>query len=321
MIRGYVNKLELINNFSPLIPPSNPKETSHPIYLDSCATHNIANHQLIERQQLPTKTHDIASPAISFKCADNETIISEGNTTLPYAIPAPHNQAYIIDNAPLSLVSLPQLIPPTSSNYAIINKDAATLYDKDNTVLLRAPRDPDTTLWFVPDPTIREHNKHTCMAITVTGMLMYLAYQQRLHLATDATVVEFVHKTMGCPPLSTFLNAVDRGYIKFPGPRKRMMLQNPPNSKHSTLGHMDQVRKHFQSTQLKHRPINRGPKPDLFFDKLGTNWDNDDFHLETKDITDTNSIYYQTRTMYGDATGTFPITSSEGHTHMMLFFH
>jgi hypothetical protein len=139
-------------------------------------------------------------------------------------------------------------------------------------------------------------------------------------------VVEFAHKTLGCPPLSTFLHAVKNNYIRFPGLTVKMILRNPPNSRHTTFGRMDAVRQNFQSTKLQNRPRNTGPKPDQFFHDLASTWDNDEFHLE--DTTDganeelhPNSVYYRTYTMYGDATGQFPVTSNEGHTHMMLFYH
>ena len=134
-----------------------------------------------------------------------------------------------------------------------------------------------------------------------------------------------MHKTIRCPPLSTYLNAIDKEYIIFPGLTTDMIRKNPPNTRNTTFGRMNTVRQNFQSTKLNFRPKNTGKQPQQFFHQFDTSWDNEDFHTDPNnteyDDIDPHGIYYKTHTMYGDSTGQFPIASNEGHTHMILFYN
>ena len=69
---------------------------------------------------------------------------------------------------------------------------------------------------------------------------------------TKAQQVAYSHSTLGSPVLDTLQHALDNLWITgFPGLNSKSLRRHPPQSKATTKGHMDQIRKGTKSTKQK----------------------------------------------------------------------
>ena len=111
--------------------------------------------------------------------------------------------------------------------------DGVTITDSSDTVILHGHRSQLTRMWTInltPPPSIS--------AVVITEPQ-----------GTQANVVDFYHAAMGSPAPSTFLAALKKKYIDFPGLTLEIATKYMPNSVATSKGHMDQFRQGHRSTQ------------------------------------------------------------------------
>jgi hypothetical protein len=73
---------------------------------------------------------------------------------------------------------------------------------------------------------------------------------QSIRLDTNAEYVKFVHAVFGSCPISTFLNAMDKGWFgNLPRLTALMIRQNPPVVRATAMGYLDQSRQGQRSTR------------------------------------------------------------------------
>jgi hypothetical protein len=80
---------------------------------------------------------------------------------------------------------------------------------------------------------------------------------------TAADVIQFLHKALFSPSMSTLLQAIKNNQLTtWPGMTAENVIKHLPKSIATTLGHQDQTRKNARSTQPK-PPIESEPEPGL----------------------------------------------------------
>jgi hypothetical protein len=73
----------------------------------------------------------------------------------------------------------------------------------------------------------------------------------------DAAFVAYAHRCFGCPSISTFLSAIDAGYLStYPRLTSKIVRQNLPLAPATAFGHLDLARRNYHSTRSPDPPIN-----------------------------------------------------------------
>ena len=137
----------------------------------------------------------------------------------------------------------------------VVAKKEHVIIEEKN-VLLRSFKQRDEGLWTMPIPdSYPEQHGKIVQPKTINNIV-------RNQL--DAPYVAFLHATYGSPSISTFIRAVDRGYLEgLPRLTPRMVRQNPPHSIALAKGHLDKRRMHYKSTSRKlheRHTIEKDPK-------------------------------------------------------------
>ena len=94
-----------------------------------------------------------------------------------------------------------------------------------------------------------------------TAMTMTNPTIPTIHNVVDASWVAYIHRSFGSPVLSTFTAAVKANYISIPRLTPRILERNPPQSLHTSFGHLDRVRQGLRSTR-------KGRSPPAVFDPV-----------------------------------------------------
>ena len=83
-----------------------------------------------------------------------------------------------------------------------------------------------------------------------SGQLRKLtSYQRAITLTSDSERVNFVHKVLGCRPAGAFETAVRKGYVKFPGLTRKMVVDNPPKNPATARGYMKMAGMNYGSSK------------------------------------------------------------------------
>ena len=178
---------------------------------------------------------------------------------------------------------------------------------KNNKIVAQGNKEHNAKLWPLipsPEPTCNDPIAEVNHVIT---------HQY------NADFVDFWHKTLGSPPVSTLSKAVSMGWLShIPRLTLRMITQNPPQHIATARGHLNLNRQGQRSTQ----PIS-----------TSGNRDTADVHnLELEDSSSSNdapeednNVYIKVHdaaeystTNHIDLTGRFPVQSRSGNNHMLI---
>jgi hypothetical protein len=121
---------------------------------------------------------------------------------------------------------------------AVLTATDFNLYHGKN-LLLRGKRH-SANLWHIVLPVPNGHETTTIPTLgTKTEHVLLLNEDTR----TDRKYVQFIHACLGSPPPSTFLRAVERGYLshptQFPRLTAKMMRKHMPESEATARGHLN----------------------------------------------------------------------------------
>jgi len=150
-------------------------------------------------------------------------------------------------NATGSLLSIGKLCD--HGCIAIYDKDSVQIY-RSGTLLMQGHRDKLTRLWLVDtsggDSNATSANRYHLIANN-TRTIAAAAMQ---HGGGDSTAdtVAFLHAAMGSPPLSTFITAIEKGYVDLPAISITAVKRYKPRSLATAKGHLDQTRQGQRST-------------------------------------------------------------------------
>jgi hypothetical protein len=127
-------------------------------------------------------------------------------------------------------------------------------------VLLMTGKRHSANLWHISLPRDHEHDHATTLTPNdrppKSALLLHEDTRQ------DAKYVQFIHACMGSPPPTTFLLAVQRGYLsgenQFPRLNATMVRKHMPNSEATARGHLNKTPTALQFPTLPHNQSVRG---------------------------------------------------------------
>ena len=189
-----------------------------------------------------------------------------------------------------SLLSIGQLC---NDNCIAIFTNTDMLILKQGQVILRGKHNFVDGLWDVPCNCKQQSNK------TVTTTIM-----QKLNILTtrDKTsykLANFLHACAGSPTIKTFQQAIKNNFFAtWPGIHKLDMKYLITDNTNIAMGHLDQDRKNTRSTKVTDAPNVRT------------------FNVLTKLIP-----FSAKEMLYGDLTGAFPYTSSQGNKYSYVMYN
>ena len=244
------------------------------------------------------------SRGIEVNLPDGSTIKSTHTASLDLpSLPAAAQVAHVFPGLTGSLLSIGVLCDFGCT--AVYDATSVTIY-RDSQVVLTGVRSPDThNLWMVPLDSTAPTQHLTASAASLAPR-------------TQAQIVAFYHACLSSPSVVTFLEAVERGYLRLPGLTASMIRKHPPHSIATSKGHLDQKRQGLRSTkrtaprdEAEETTEDRHPssmpmtnKPDRRFD----------IFLRVAPVeapTGRHDI---------DATGRYPVTSKTGNQYVLVFF-
>jgi hypothetical protein len=227
-----------------------------------------------------------------------------GNINLPH-LPSSATQAHIFPTLTSgALLSVGTLCDNNCK--AVFTKEAVHISHHEIPII-DGPRDHTTGLWYVDLAPSTQTKTQPLMA---TPHMANNAYQT----STLSELVQFLHATCFSPSTSTFIDAIQAGYlITWPGLTAAMVSKHLPKSLATAKGHMDQQRKNTRSTQIKlehdsHNVADNQPPTE----DLGTTT-----HVAFVSLIDTAA---ETGKMYTDITGRFPVQSNRGYKYIFVLY-
>ena len=173
---------------------------------------------------------------------------------------------------------------------------------KGRDVILQGDRNPLTGLWYLNLSQLQVEPS------TLASPVMHTA-APAIQLSTADDTIDFWHKTFGSQPASTFLNAVEKGWIVIPGVTGALVRRHMPQSIATSLGHLDQTQQGLRSTQ----------EIEVAESLMATQSDiHSNVPTETPLIF--SRVYECTGRMHSDAAGRFPIQSVSGKLYMIIYY-
>jgi hypothetical protein len=271
--------------------------------LDTGATHTILRES--DEHLLADRSPDTGF-VVSLPNGAQLSSVSSGNFVLSSATRSPIT-AHVFPDAVLdrSLISVADLC--NQGYTATFTATDATISDGDR-IVLRSTKHPAARLWPVLTPS--GHHVLSTAADQPTPSL-----HAAVHHQFDADFVHWVHRSLGCPPVSTLLKALRAGYLRtFPRITAHMVAANPPISAATARGHLDQNRQ-------GQRPTSQQPSPpssphvrveELEDDVLSADPADDEPIIFSVDLSP------QAQTIHTDLTGRFPVTSRSGNNYLLV---
>ena len=224
--------------------------------LDSAATTNCfpANYWGTNHQP-----HTKASQAILAQTA-NDTIMASIATDQLNApkLPAIARDTHLFKEINIPLLSVNKLCAGDLAVLfhgpnATVFKPTQSTISIDGEPILFGTLDKSTELYMV-DIAGNDPNPSKLPGGNITKR----TYQQSFHKANSVTVktipklINFYHMTMGAPPITTWLNAINKGWFtSFPGLASSRFRQYCTNKIETSKGHMKLQRQHTASTKPK----------------------------------------------------------------------
>ena len=201
--------------------------------------------------------------------------------------------AHVLPQLKASLLSVSQLVD-LGLRVIYCDKWVKSL-DKNNNIILQGPRDKNSGLWKVDIQNLS-------MATTGTA-------QAAIRLDSAADFVHFWHASFGSPAASTFLAAIDKGYIRVPGLTATKVRRHLPNTIATAQGHLTATRKGIQSTKQKIKSYDTSEVsvPD---DQLPTE---NRLWIRVDDI--------KSGRTHADAAGSLPMRARSGALYQIIFYN
>ena len=115
-----------------------------------------------------------------------------------------------------------------------------TVLNSINDTVIKGHRDPKSRLWMVDLLSLRTKEPELIGSASAA-----------IRLDSVSDFVNFWHAAYGSPAASTFVGAIDNGYIRVPGLSSAKVRRHLPNTIATAHGHLTATRKGIQSTKPK----------------------------------------------------------------------
>ena len=252
---------------------------------------------------------------------NGETALSVGTGAFQANASLPNVAVTIYNDADLrqSLISVNDY---TKLGHAIILTDDEMIVthkedvQRENIrILMRTSKTPDERLWHMPATSVKLKADTTATANNV------------VHNELDANYVQWIHGSLGNPSISTFLTAIERGYLRgLPRLTTKIVRQNPPRSTAISKGHLDHTRarkrrvpRHSKVSEANHGEVK------YFYDESKTMdeaYDEDGSpylpEVYTMLVTEHEADKKKRTMNYTDASGKFPVRSRAGNQYILM---
>ena len=223
--------------------------------------------------------------------------------------------AHIFPQLKGSLLSISELVHV--GLHVTYCKNFVTAFDNKDDIILQGNRDIRTGLWMVDLQSLiktpAQQNEMSTLSTSSNGSDHRANLTVRLDSVAD--FVNFWHGAFGSPALSTFIPAVEKGFIRIPGLTASKIRRHPPNPLATAYGHLDATRKGFRSTKQPVAPL---PSIKTTPDDL----EDDNQPALTKE----GRIFYRTQEIlsgraHADAAGAFQVRSNSGALYQIIYYH
>ena len=186
---------------------------------------------------------------------------------------------------------------------ALFLHDSVVIKDSSDCEILRGYRSPLTKMWAI-DLAHPKNPTRTCPAQTTSLSATVITEPQ----GTQANIVAFYHGAMGSPAASTFLSAIKKKFLDFPGLTLEIATKYMPHSTATAKGHMDQSRQGHRSTA---EPTGDETDHDLF--PIPEPRKQTRLQIQTK-VIPVEDIRHT------DPTGAFPVKGINGAHYILVMF-
>jgi hypothetical protein len=222
-----------------------------------------------------------------------------GNLTIP-----DHGSiiAHVLPQLKSSLLSVSQLVD-LGLRVIYCSKWVTVLNFKDD-VIFKGHRDVRSGLWMVD---LLSLSKTTTPIETVNEA------SAAVRLDSVSDFVNFWHAAYGSPAASTFLAAIDKGYIRVPGLTSAKVRRHLPNTVATAHGHLTATRKGIQSTKSK--PNSRDHDPAL------TEEDSQDILYPAENRLWVRVDDVQSGRIHADAAGPLPLRARSNALYQIIFYN
>jgi hypothetical protein len=134
-----------------------------------------------------------------------------------------------------------------------------------------------------------------------------------IRLDSAADFVNFWHATYGSPAVSTFLSAIDRGYIRVPGLTSAKVRRHPPNPMATAYGHLTATRKGIKSTKQKQNTSPSAHQENGEQDQVTPEAKEKRIWLVVDEV--------RSERTHADAAGPLPLRSRSNALYQIIFYH
>jgi hypothetical protein len=226
---------------------------------------------------------------VKFPNGDTINSISSGTFHLPNLPTQLKAHIFAEKDLDMSLVSVAELC--NAGCEATFTKDGFRVINNGK-VVLSAPKSPSETLWRVSMP-----NTSTELSDTT------ISSNAAISLRSDADFVLFAHASMGSPPVSTFLKATAKEYLRtWLRLTNKMVAKHPPHTIATAKGHLNQIRQGLNSTK----------------EYILEDGDDEDDSTELSPGKMYVRAIYHSHTTNSDLTGHFPVVSQTGSQYILV---
>jgi hypothetical protein len=271
--------------------------------LDSGATHTY-----IQSSDIRLLT-DVApctdGPTVSLPDGTLLKATHRGKLVLPFATSQSFT-AFVLPGIERTLVSVASLCDEAGLHVTFCSKMVQVFGPpsapgmNDGPLLITGPRCPDTALWNIPITVAGKPDSYCCAMLS--------------KYRTQSQLVEWVHAIFFSPSNDVFLEAIKRGYIKYPGLTYESACKFPPASIATDLGHLRG--KAFKSLDKRH--------PNATFD----DWFPKQMFTRTKPVSEREPAEVSSMVLliprkqinHMDLSGRLPVTSHKGYEYILLSF-
>ena len=280
---------------------------THPFCVPCYADTGASGTYLMHNPSFPSDS----APPLHATCPNGNSIFSNKKIDLAIPlVPPSANEARVFDDLTNNLLAIGQLCNHDCE--ATFTKNDMTVTNADGQTVLTGSRNFQNGLWVVNVPINSSqlsttHSHDTSPQHFANGII------RAKTTATD--LVDFHHRSLGSPSISTLTQAIQNGFLSsFPGLTTELVRRHLPKSTATAKGHLHQTRQGIQSTHASSaHDVPTVPNTTTLSLPEGPERTN-------VILAAIEAVPDQGKT-YGDLTGRYPVQSATGNNYQLVIYH